>query len=419
MNTDSAGAMRAARGLLRVKEAGGAQPTPHEELQQVLAEYKSTTAEIKRFAVDAQNQIRETGELSRGTKDAVDKLLIKQTELQARLSEVEQKIVKGIHDGADNAPPPSVGQQVTDSEDFRLWTRGGMAGKARVAVKAITSITPGAGGVLVAPARLPLVSPPPYPARVRSLIAPGRTSSNAIIYPRELSRTNNAASVPEAGQKPESTVTFEEVTAGVKTLAHWIPASKQIMDDVPYLQSYINEVLLSGLAEVEDRQLLTGSGTGNDLEGLMTVAADYTAPITIPAPVTKVDMLRLALLQSQLTNHVPTGIVLNPADWASIELQKDSQGRYLFTTAASEMGATLWGKPVVESVAMPIDNFLVGPFRTGAQILDREDANVLLSSEDRDNFIKNMITIRAEERLVLAIYVPLAFVTGVFTVVIP
>jgi HK97 family phage major capsid protein len=414
MNTRIAAGVRAGLGELRFKEGGpGSGATPNEELQQVVTEFKASTLEIKRFATEVTQELKETGEMSRATKDNVDKALTKQTELQSRLSEVEQKLAKAVREGSADEPAPSVGEQVANSEEFKQLQKSGR-GTARVGIKAITGLTGAAGGVLVAPQRLPLVLPPPRAYRVRSLLAPGRTNSNAIIYPRELTRVNNAASVVEAAAKPESNATFEEVTGTVKTIAHWLPASKQILDDVPYLQSYINNILLDGLADVEDLQLLKGSGTGADIEGILTVAAAYVAPITIPGTATRIDVLRLALLQAALTRHLPTGIVLNPGDWAHIELTKDTTGRYLFTNPTTEGGTTLWGKPVVETVAMDAGDFLVGPFRTGAQVLDREDANVQVSTEDRDNFIKNMVTVRAEERLALAIYVPNSFITGTF-----
>jgi len=64
---------------------------------------------------------------------------------------------------------------------------------------------------------------------------------------------------------------------------------------------------------------------------------------------------------------------------------------------------------------MTVDKFLTGAFKMGAQIFDREDANVEVSTEDSDNFRKNLVTIRAEERLGLAVYRPEAFIKGDFS----
>lgn len=394
---------------LHVKEGGG--PTPQEEFQQAAAEFKRISEEIKRFAESARGEIKETGQLSRETKEKVDEALTKQTELQARLQEVEQKLAKAEQQGsARDAGPPSAGRQMVDSEEFKALQK---AGRGTARVKVISELTPSAGGVLVVPQRLPLLPLPSREYRVRDLIAPGRTSSNAIVYPQEETRVNNAGVVAEMAEKPESNITFREETALVRTIAHWIPASKQILDDVPYLESFIDNMLRDGLLDVEDLQLLKGSGVGDNISGILTTATAYAAPVVITDP-TPIDILRLALLQAALTLHPPTGIVLNPVDWARIELTKTTQGSYIFTNPVVEGGRQLWGKPVVETVAMDAGDFLVGPFRTGAQVLDREDANVQVSTEDRDNFIKNMVTIRAEERLALVKYWPAAFITGTF-----
>jgi HK97 family phage major capsid protein len=77
-------------------------------------------------------------------------------------------------------------------------------------------------------------------------------------------------------------------------------------------------------------------------------------------------------------------------------------------------GPQLWGRPVVATQSMTEDDFLVGAFRAAATIYDRMDPEVVASSEDRDNFIKNMITVRAEERLALAVKRPAALVLGDF-----
>lgn len=110
---------------------------------------------------------------------------------------------------------------------------------------------------------------------IRDLLAQGRTSSNALEYVREEVFTNNADVVAEKALKPESDITFSKQTANVKTIAHWVQASRQVMDDAPMLQSYINNRLMYGLALKEEGQLLNGDGTGDNLEGLNKVATAY------------------------------------------------------------------------------------------------------------------------------------------------
>ncbi|HDS8780199.1 TPA: phage major capsid protein, partial [Klebsiella michiganensis] len=95
-----------------------------------------------------------------------------------------------------------------------------------------------------------------------------------------------------------------------------------------------------------------------------------------------------------------------------IELTKDNEGRYIIAQPVNGSVPRIWGLPVVETQAMAQNNFLTGAFNMAAQIFDRMDIEVLLSTENEDDFIKNMVTIRAEERLALAVYRPEAFVTG-------
>jgi HK97 family phage major capsid protein len=163
---------------------------------------------------------------------------------------------------------------------------------------------------------------------------------------------------------------------------------------------------------VEENQLLLGGGTGTDLNGIYTQATAYSAStLTISSP-TAIDTLRVALLQASLAEFPATGIVLHPTDWANIELTKTTDGAYLFANPQSNASQTLWGLPVVATTAITEDKFLVGSFNLGAQIFDRWDADVLISTEDSDNFRKNLVTILAEERLALAVYRPEAFIKG-------
>ena len=126
-------------------------------------------------------------------------------------------------------------------------------------------------------------------------------------------------------------------------------------------------------------------------------------------------MLRLALLQAELAEYPSTGIVLHPADWTAIELLKDDNGAYIFANPQSLAQPGLWGRPVVTTQAMTFDQFLVGAFRLGAQVFDRQQATITIATENEDDFLTNLVTILAEERLALAVYRPEAFVKGDMT----
>lgn len=397
------------------KEAGATEP----DLKTLAAGLKTATDEVKRFAEDADKKMKAGEQLSTEAKQAADEALVKLNEIAARMTEAEQKLARR---GDDEKPETkTIGQRVLDDESVKAFLADRARGKSRVSVslKAITTVGgggDGAAGALVEPTRVPgIIAPPDRRMTVRDLLTPGRTGSNSVEYVRETGFTNNAAAVAEKVQKPESNISFEEANAKVSTIAHWVQATKQILDDAPMLQSYIDGRLRYGLMYVEEQELLKGDGTGSHLLGIIPQASEFVSPITLVPGMTIIDQLRYAMLQAVLAEYPATGHVLNPIDWARIETLKDDVGRYIIGNPQDGTTPTLWRLPVVETPAMDAGHFLTGAFKLGAQIFDREDANVLLSTEDRDNFIKNMVTIRGEERLALAVYRPEAFVYGEFT----
>ena len=236
---------------------------------------------------------------------------------------------------------------------------------------------------------------------------------NTLEYVRETGFTNSAAPVAEGAVKPGSDLKFDLVTTSAKVIAHWMKASKQILDDFNQLRSYIDNRLLYGLAYVEEDQLLNGDGTGQNLHGILPQATEFAVPagLIAPTPTTEIDTLRIAMLQAALAEYPATGHVLNPIDWATIELTKDDLGRYIIGNPQGTAAPTLWGLPVVATQAMAAGTFLTGAFRLGAQLFDRWDARIEVGYVD-DDFVRNLVTILAEERLALAVYRPEAFVTG-------
>lgn len=394
--------------------------TIEQEYKQVQADLKQVGDQLKAFSESTQAQIKTGVTLSEQTKASVDALLITQGELQARLQAAEQTIVSLDSGGGRAAPPESMGTMFVAAEGYEDFSRRGASGAkasfSHTVNAAITSLGSSAGE-LIDPERVGLIQPTRQRLFLRDLLNWGRTGSNSIEYAVETGFTNNAAPVAENPSvvKPLSDITFTLRSAPVATIAHHIVASKQVLSDVAMLMSYIDGRLRYGLKLKEEVQLLKGDGTGLNLNGIYTQASTYTNPGVAVQNETAIDRLRIAMLQAALAEYDADGIVLSPIDWAQIELTKTTDNQYLFTTPRGLAVPGLWGRPVVPTKALNANEFLVGAFAQGAQGWDREDVTVVVSTEDRDNLVKNMVTILCEERVGLTVYRPEAFVKGNFT----
>ena len=375
---------------------------------------------VKEIAEKALAEAEKGVPLATTAKELADEAIAGMNEAKARMDELEQKMARKGSD--DEGETMSLGEFVTASEDVKSFLSGPAKGRVGVETKAIisslTTAANGSAGDLIVPDRVPgVVGVPLRKLTVRDLLTQGRTSANSIQFIQETSYTNSAATVTETlgTAKAQSEIYFDIQTSSVTTIAHWVQATRQILDDVPMLQSYINGRLIYGLKYVEDNQLLNGGGTGTDLNGIYTQATASTANLAVIALPTKIDVLRVAILQASLANLPATGIVLHPTDWMTIETTKDSAGGYVVGDPTGRMQPRIWGLPVVETHAMTSGTFLTGAFDGGAQLFDRWDARVEISTEDDQNFRKNLVTILAEERLALAVYNTLAFVKGTFS----
>lgn len=391
---------------------------PEQQIEQINASLKTVGDQLKSMADKADADMKARGTLDAQLRADIDKTLTTQGELQARLATAEQLLAKVQNGGGTASGPQTIGAMVTDSEDFQAFAAN-PKGDFRMSVQASVGSGSSSAGDLIVPDRIPGIQGPALRRlTIRDLISWGRTSSNSIEYARELLFTNSADVVSENPKdgKPQSDITFEADSASVVTIAHWIHASKQVIADVPMLQSYIDGRLRYGLKFKEEAQLLKGSGVGLNINGIYTQASSYVNPGVLVQAETRIDRLRLALLQVELAEYWADGIVISPLDWAAIELTKDSTNNYMFTNARSTMQPGLWGRNVVPTQAMDGGDFLVGAFGGGLAVQgwDREDVAVAISEHDRDNFIKNMLTIRCEERVGLTVYRPQAFVKGDF-----
>lgn len=266
-------------------------------------------------------------------------------------------------------------------------------------------------------------------ARVRDLFPVAATTASLIDFFRVLGFTSggeggNAASVTDRdsgdtafGLKPKSGLAFQSAQAPVRTIAHWEAAHRNALDDTPQLRSIIDNELLYGLALEEDRQIIDGSGSDDELLGILNTPG--TQSYTQAGGELKVEALRRAATKAILANYPSTGYVMHPYDWEDVELSRASDGGdgqfIVVTNVAIGAETRVWRQPVVETAAMPQGTFLTGAFGLGVQLYDRQQANVRVSDSHADLFVRNAIAVLAEERIAIATKRPESLVVGSFS----
>lgn len=384
------------------------------DLKAVEASLGGKFDEITKAYEQANGEIKELGEAKAETKGKLEALTKQYDELYDRLQTVEQK--GAAVSSADEVK--SLGDEFVDSEAFKSMAEG-RSSRARMELKTAIINATGQNQPLVAADRLQGIYTTPNRAMtIRDVLPTSTTNSNLVEYTREASFTNNAGpqvgGSPEAYEnvtKPESGITFTLINEPVVTLAHFIPVSKQVMGDSASLASHVNGRLMYGLKLKEETQLLSGTGANHELNGLITQATTFANES--PELTNEIDIIRSAIKQAHVGEYRPDFLVLNPQDWFDIEIRKVGTGddRYVVGNPRDMMGPNLWGLPVVVTNSIASGTFLLGS-SMGCEIKDRQQAAVEASYEDSTNFQKNMVTVRAEERLALCVYRTEAFISG-------
>lgn len=383
--------------------------------------YSSTDASIAKLtaAIDAGA----SGESVKNLKAQLEEQVSNVQSLSQEVADLQQKAARVYDVGVQNKQSSPV-EFLCASEEFATFQER-KTGSFSLSMpnfyngyrtKDIGSSDTSAGS-LIQPDYLGFRPPAEVPLTIRDVLGRGTTTSNSIAYVVEKSFDNKAAPTPEFGTKPKSDIVFEPKTATVKTVAHYMRASKQALDDIPMLSSYINQRLFYGLRVVEEEQLLLGDGTGENFEGIIPQSTPFSEALFDSLNVTDVspmDRLNCGFLQSRrgVSRFPPNAVLLNPVDWASVELGKDKNGNYLIANAQGIINKKLWGRQVIEAESIPVGAFLVGSFNIAAQLFDREKSNIMMSAHDADNFTHNAITIRGEQRMALCVYSPDSFVYG-------
>jgi HK97 family phage major capsid protein len=335
----------------------------------------------------------------------------------------------------------SLGEQFTDSPEYKALlgqAKGGQFGaKQRIQSEMVgfkSLVTGGsdtsAGAFLTNDFRGLQVGLDVFqrPLRLRDVVTPGTTTSDTVEYVRVTSVTNNAAPVAEAtssaaptapggagalvnnangGYKPESGVALAKVTAAVKTIAHWMPATKRALSDAAQVRTLIDAFLMYGLEEELEDQMIQGDNTGENFEGLGNVSG-------VQAQAYDTDLLTTTRKAKTKVRTVGRSIanayLINPVDLETLDLLQDNERRFYFGgPSGTGTAQPLWNLPVIETEAVPQGTGYVGDFRK-AVLWDREQATVQVTDSHLDFFVRNLVAILAEMRAAFGVLQPSAFV---------
>ncbi len=327
--------------------------------------------------------------------------------------------------GKDDVAGKSLGEQFVQSAGYKQLVEKGLKGgswsSGEVELKEFfegSAGTPGAGyaPATFAPNLVPGVVDQRFrPLTVAELFPSGTTNSPLIRYLVETVAENGAGGVAEGAPKPESNLQLDVEDETVKKIATFLTVTDEMLEDWAQTQSYINARLALFVRLEEELQLLRGDGTDDTLVGLLNregLSPDIIRG-TNPSAVddNSMDAIYRQITHIRVTQFIePDAIVIDPLGWEGIILGKDLNDQYYAGGPfLSDTDRTLWGKRATVSSAMDAKEALVGAFAQAAQVFRKGGLTVEASNSHADNFRRNKTSIRAEERLGLAVYRPGAF----------
>jgi HK97 family phage major capsid protein len=247
---------------------------------------------------------------------------------------------------------------------------------------------------------------------VQDLIPEIPTSQSAVVYMEETTFTNNAAPVAEGGSKPESANAWTERTVPVEVIATTLPVTDQQLEDVENIEATIRDRLTLMILLAEESQIVGGTGTSPELQGVLTKSGVQTYALNAePVP----DAIMRGITKVNVTGRArASGVVMHPNDYMDMRLLRTTDGIYIFGSPAEAGPATIWGLPIVSTDAMTENTSVVGDWRMFSRLVRRKGITIDVGFVN-DDFKRNQRTIRAETRVAVVWIRPAAFckVTGV------
>lgn len=263
----------------------------------------------------------------------------------------------------------------------------------------------------------PTILKEPRRPTITSLFGKGNISGQAITYFVEGQVRGEWGMTEEGG--PYTQLDMTKPTQRTDTLAKiggYIRLSDEMLMDLPFLVSEINSRLMYQLDRKVEDQVLYGDGIGNNIQGL-TARNGIQVIAGVPEDELADELFRSFSLISNATNLQADAIVINPADYERLRLEKDGNGQYLgggffqgqYGSGGFAMYPPLWGMNTVVTPAVSPRTLVVGAFKQGGTVYEKGGVSVEATNSNEDDFLTGMVTIRGTKRLAMAVRVPAAF----------
>ena len=253
---------------------------------------------------------------------------------------------------------------------------------------------------------------------IRGLFGTETISGNALTYYVLSDKDGAVATVAENGKKPQLDFSYTPNTVKLQKVAGYIVESDEIIEDSDWLASACDNRLLHKLALVEEAQLLTGNGTAPNITGLTNTSGIGSVTFTHGGTLSADDVLTAIMNVKANSGFDADAVIISSADLLRLMKAKDQNDQYLFSGPAygaygngnATTKATFWGVPCYVSAALSAGQCIVGAFKQGASVVSKGDGIRLeATNTNGEDFVYNRVTIRAEERIALAVRYPAAF----------
>jgi HK97 family phage major capsid protein len=398
---------------------------PKKELAELKARLSAIVGGVKasgRDLTDDEVKTLEEGNTRMGELKAAIERADRNAELMASLGNLDEE-AKGDQAGADGVKDAkTLGEHFVKSGAQERFVKGvGQRTASAPEFKAATDVNTSDFGNGVSQGKVQyggVVDTPLRRLTVANLLGSGTMQNTTLQYWVQGTVEGSPSTVAENGLKPSVHFNFAPVTEAMSKIAVITKVSDEAMSDTDYLVSVINSQLVGRLQIVEEDQLLNGNGTSPNLRGLLNRSGIQTYATSATYTENKAfDGIfhALTLVSTGSAQETADAIVINPVDYEKLRLAKDGNDNYRAGGPFTGGNPSLWGVRTVVTPAIAAGTVLVGAFGTAAQLFRKGGIQVDSTNSNEDDFTHNRVAIRAEERVLLAVYRPAAFVKVTLT----